>query len=65
MVNHREGFSRLDETYDAISIDDTNLHEFKETQLLSLIDNQSNKNLKVLSYYLNIKLFIKNRALYR
>lgn len=48
MVNHREGFSRLDETYDAIIIDDTNLHEFKETQLLSLIDNQSNKNLKVL-----------------
>ena len=65
MVNHREGFSRLDETYDAIIIDDTNLHESKETQLLSLIDNQSNKNLKVLSYYLNIKLFIKNQALYR
>lgn len=65
MVNHREGFSRLDETYDAIIIDDTNLHEFKETQLLSLIDNQSNKNLKVLSYYFNIKLFIKNQALYR
>lgn len=33
---------------DAIIIDDANLHEFKETQLLSLIDNQSNKNLKVL-----------------
>ena len=61
MVNHREGFSRLDETYDAIIIDDANLHEFKETQLLSLIDNQSNKNLKVLykAVYKNLKVLYK------
>ena len=61
MVNHREGFSRLDETYDAIIIDDANLHEFKETQLLSLIDNQSNKNLKVLykAVYKTLKVLYK------
>jgi hypothetical protein len=61
MVNHREGFTRLDDTYDAIIIDDANLHEFKETQLLSLIDNQSNKTLKVLykAVYKTLKVLYK------
>lgn len=48
MVNHKEDFRRLDESYDAIIVDDANIHELEETQLLSLIDNQTNKTLRVL-----------------
>lgn len=48
LVNHKEDFRRLNSTYDAIIIDDANIHEFEETQLLSLIDNQVHKTLRVL-----------------
>jgi len=48
IVNHKEDFRRLNSTYDAIIIDDANIHEFEETQLLSLIDNETDKTLRVL-----------------
>ena len=48
LVSHRERFRRLDRCYDAIIIDDANIHEFEETQLLTLIDNQVDKTLRVL-----------------
>lgn len=48
VVNHKEDFRRLNSTYDAIIIDDANIHEFEETQLLSLIDNETDKTLRVL-----------------
>ena len=48
VINHKEDFKRLNSTYDAIIIDDANLHEFEETQLLSLIDNQVDKTIRVL-----------------
>ncbi len=48
LVNHKEDLRRLDSSYDAIIIDDANLQQFEETQLLSLIDNQTQKTLRVL-----------------
>ncbi len=48
LVNHREDLKRLDASYDAIIVDDANLHELENTQILSLIDNQVNKTLRVL-----------------
>ena len=48
MVNHKEDFARLNNSYDCIIIDDANIHEFEDTQFLSLIDNQSAKSLRVL-----------------
>jgi hypothetical protein len=48
LVNHKEDFRRLNESYDAIIIDDANLQEFEQTQLLSIFDNQVNKTIRVL-----------------
>lgn len=48
MVTHKEDLRRLDDTYDSIIIDDVNIAEFEDTQLLSLLDNQANKSLRVL-----------------
>lgn len=48
MVTHKEDLRRLDDTYDSIIIDDVNIAEFEDTQLLSLLDNQANKTLRVL-----------------
>jgi len=48
IVNNKEDFRRLNLTYDALIIDDANIHEFEETQLLSIIDNQVNKTIRVL-----------------
>lgn len=39
---------RKDKTYDSIFIDDANIDQFEDTQLLSLIDNQGGKTLRVL-----------------
>ena len=46
-VSHEERFKRLNSSYDAIVVDDANLHELEETQLLSVIDNQGDKNVRV------------------
>lgn len=48
IVNHKEDFKRLNSTYDAIIIDDANLHELEETQLLNVIDNQADRTIRVL-----------------
>lgn len=48
MVTHKEDLRRLDDTYDSIIIDDVNIAELEDTQLLSLLDNQANKSLRVL-----------------
>lgn len=48
IVNHKEDLRRLDDTYDSIIIDDANIDQFEDTQLLSLIDNQTGKTLRVL-----------------
>lgn len=48
IVSHKEDFKRLNDTYDAIIIDDANIHELEETQLLSVIDNQADKTIRVL-----------------
>ena len=47
-VSHKEDFKRLNSSYNAIVIDDANLHELEETQLLSVFDNQANKTIRVL-----------------
>jgi hypothetical protein len=48
LVNHKEDFRRLDNTYDSILVDDANIDQLEETQFLSLIDNQVSKTLRVL-----------------
>lgn len=48
IIHHKEDFRRLNPTYDAIIIDDANIHDFEETQLLSVIDNQTDKTIRVL-----------------
>ena len=48
VVKHKEDLRRLNDTYDAILIDDANIHEIEETQLLGLIDNQAYQTLRVL-----------------
>lgn len=48
LVSHKEDFRRLNSTYDAIIIDDANLHEFEETQLLSIIESKDTKSIRVL-----------------
>lgn len=48
LVNHKEDFRRINSSYHAIIIDDANIHELEETQLLSLIENQEDKTLRVL-----------------
>lgn len=48
IVSHKEDFKRLNSSYDAIIIDDANIHELEETQLLSVIDNQTDKTIRVL-----------------
>jgi hypothetical protein len=48
IVSHKEDLRRLDDTYDSILIDDANIDQFEDTQLLSLIDNQVGKTLRVL-----------------
>lgn len=48
MISHKEDFRRLNTSYDAIIIDDANIHELEETQLLSIIDNQADKTIRVL-----------------
>ena len=48
-VNDKQDFERLDQSYEAIIIDTANIHEFKERQLLSVLDNQVNTTVKVLS----------------
>ena len=47
-VSHKEDFKRLNGSYDAIIVDDANIHELEETQLLSVIDNQADKTIRVL-----------------
>jgi len=48
IVGHKEDLRRLDDTYDSILIDDADIDQFDDTQLLSLIDNQVGKTLRVL-----------------
>ena len=48
VVNHIEDFRRLNDTYDCILIDDANIDKLDDTQLLSLIDNQTGKTLRVM-----------------
>jgi Geminivirus Rep catalytic domain len=48
LVNHKEDFRRLNTTYGCIIVDDANLQEFEETQLLSIIDSQADKSIRVL-----------------
>ena len=48
VVNHKEDFRRLNPSYDAIIIDDANIHELEETQLLSIIESQAGKSIRVL-----------------
>ena len=48
LVKHKKDLRRLNDTYDAILIDDANIHEIEETQLLGLIDNQAYQTLRVL-----------------
>jgi len=48
VLNHVQDFRRLDNSYDSILVDDANIHEMEQTQLLSLIDKQVGKTLRVL-----------------
>ena len=48
MVNHKEDLRRVDDSYDSIIINDANIDKLEDTQLLSLIDNQAGKTLRVL-----------------
>lgn len=48
MANHIEDLKRLYKTYDSILCDDINISDLEHTQLLSLIDNQTGKTLRVL-----------------
>lgn len=48
LVNHKEDFRRLNDSFQCIIIDDANLQEFEETQLLSIIENQTGKSIRVL-----------------
>lgn len=54
-VNHKEDFKRLNSTYDSIMIDDANLHELSETELLSIIENRTNRTIRVLYGIINKK----------
>lgn len=47
-VNHKQNFTRLYQSYETIFIDDANIDQLEDTQLLSLIDNQVGKTLRVL-----------------
>ena len=47
-VNHREGFKRINSSYDAVIIDDANLSQFEDTQILALLDNSAPKTLRVM-----------------
>jgi len=48
LVNHKEDFRRLNDSFQCIIIDDANLQEFEETQLLSIIESQTGKSIRVL-----------------
>lgn len=48
LANHKEDFSRLDRSYDAILLDDATLTNLKPTELLAFVDSTSAKTLRVL-----------------
>ena len=48
LVNHKEDFRRLNNSYECIILDDANLQEFEETQLLSVVESQVEKTIRVL-----------------
>jgi hypothetical protein len=48
VVNHKEGFQRIKNSYQAIIVDDANVNEFTETQLLALIDNSTSKSIRIM-----------------
>ena len=48
VVNHKEDFQKIDESYQAVIIDDANFNDFSDTQKLALIDNTSEKTIRVL-----------------
>ena len=48
LVNHIEDFQRIDKSYDAIIIDDSNFKDFSDTQKLAILDNSAAKTIKVM-----------------
>lgn len=55
LVSHIEGFKDLRHEHDCIIIDDANVQQLEATQLLSAMDNEQNKTLRVLYSTVNKK----------
>lgn len=49
LVHDKQDYERLNNSYQCIIVDDANLHEFEETQLLSIIESQTIKCIRLLS----------------
>lgn len=48
VVNHKEDFQKIDLSHDAIIVDDANVGDFEKTQLLALLDNTTDRSVRVL-----------------
>lgn len=48
LIDHKQDFRRLNDSYECIIINNANLQEFEETKLLSIIENQTGKSIRVL-----------------
>ena len=70
LVNHNEDFQRLDESYDAILIDDSNFNEFSRSQKVAIINTTVDRTIKVLYKSVSIKMgtvtmILMNNSQYR
>lgn len=48
VVSHNEDFQKLDESYDAVIIDDSNFNDFSDSQKLAIINTTVDKTIRVL-----------------
>jgi adenylate kinase family enzyme len=54
-INHIEGFANLDHEHNALVMDDFNFNKIDEEQLLAIVDNESQKQIRVLYRNVNKK----------